>query len=59
MTRVITSTLRAPLGEIWPLLAVGVALASLIGTVQAAGELRYILECAGAVGGPPQRTASN
>ncbi len=51
MTRTITSTLRAPLGELLPLLAFGVGLVSLIGAAQAAGELRYILECAGAVGG--------
>lgn len=51
MTRTIPFTLRAPLGELLPLLAVGVGLAGLVGTVWAAGELRYILECAGAVGG--------
>lgn len=47
----IPSAIRAPLGDLLPLLAFGVALAGLLGTVQAAGELRYILECAGAVGG--------
>lgn len=51
MTRVIPASLRAPLGELWPLLAFSAALAGLLSTAQAAGELRYILECAGAVGG--------
>ncbi|NTU77910.1 MAG: hypothetical protein HGA45_00665 [Chloroflexales bacterium] len=35
----------------WPLVAVGLGFVGLLGTAQALGELRYILECAGAVGG--------
>lgn len=40
-----------PLRELWPLLAFGVGLAGLVGTARAAGEIRYVLECAGAIGG--------
>ncbi|NTU85613.1 MAG: hypothetical protein HGA45_40810 [Chloroflexales bacterium] len=35
----------------WPLVAVGLGVVGLLGTAQALGELLYILECAGAVGG--------
>jgi hypothetical protein len=35
----------------WPLVAVGLGFVGLLGTAQALGELIYILECAGAVGG--------
>lgn len=55
MTRTITRSRREPLGALWQLLAVSVGLAGLIGTAQAAGELLYILECAGAVGGRARR----
>lgn len=51
MTRTITTALRAPIGELWSLVAFGVGLAGLLSAAQAVGELRYILECAGAVGG--------
>ncbi len=40
-----------PLRELWPLLAFGVGMAGLLGTARAADEIRYILECVGAVGG--------
>lgn len=57
MSIAIPGAFRAPFGELLPLLAFGVAVVGLFGTVQVAGELRYILECAGAVGGPrPGRT---
>lgn len=36
----------------WPLVAVGLGVVGFLGTAQALGELIYILECAGAVGGP-------
>lgn len=62
MTRAINRALRgAPLDTLWPLLALGVGLAGLLGTAHAAGELLHILECAGAVGGTDpgrQRRAS-
>ncbi len=51
MNRTIAASLRAPLGELLSLLAFGVGLVGLVGTARAAGELRYILECAGAIGG--------
>ncbi len=57
MAQTITRSLRAPLGAIWPLVALGVGVAGLIGSAQAAGELLYILECAGAVGGGPRPRA--
>ncbi|NTW01252.1 MAG: hypothetical protein HGA19_08050 [Oscillochloris sp.] len=37
--------------EIWPLIAFGMGLAGLIGTARVAGEILYIFECAGAIGG--------
>jgi hypothetical protein len=37
----------------WPLAMFGLGLVGLLGTVQVLGELLYILECAGAVGGDP------
>ncbi len=40
-----------PLREFWPLLALGVGLAGLLSTARAADEIRYLLECAGAIGG--------
>lgn len=55
MTHAIARTLRAPLGSLWPILAVGVGLAGLLGTARAAGELIYVLECAGAVSGTDPR----
>ena len=55
MTHAIARTLRAPLDSLWPFLAVGVGLAGLLGTARVAGELLYILECAGAVGGTDPR----
>lgn len=51
MTRTIARSLREPLGGLLSLVAVGVSLAGLVGAAQAAGQLLYILECAGAVGG--------
>lgn len=51
MSRTTLFTLRPPLGELLPLLVFGAGLVSLIGATQAAGELCYILECAGAIGG--------
>jgi hypothetical protein len=46
--------LRAPLGELWPLLAVGIGVAGLLRGAQAAGELLSILEWTGALGGDAQ-----
>lgn len=55
MTQTLARSLRGQLGALWPLVAVGVGVAGLLGTAQAAGELLYILECAGAVGGQARR----
>lgn len=49
-----TRLLRAPLGELWPLLAVGIGLVGLLRSAQATGELLSILEWTGAIGGDPQ-----
>ena len=51
MLRSFAQALRAPLGEILPLLVLGVGLAGVLGTARAAGEITYILECSGAIGG--------
>lgn len=54
MTHITRLPQARSLSELWPLLAFGVGMAGLIGTLQVVGEVLAILECSGAVGGTCQ-----